>query len=78
MPAGSKLWRLQYRAVCARDGTRVRQVLALDRSGSLADEVPLKRARELAAEARTQLKADRDPIGAAAGKASSLRTLTDE
>ena len=31
MPAGSKLWRLQYRAVCSSDGKRVQQVLALGR-----------------------------------------------
>ena len=62
MPAGSKLWRLQYRAVRSRDGKRVQQVLALGRYGSLADEVGLGRARELAAEARAQLKAGRDPM----------------
>ena len=82
MPAGSKLWRLQYRAVRAKDGKRVQQVLALGRYGSLADEVTLERARELAAEARAQLKAGRDPMSdrrrARGGQASSLRALAEE
>ena len=82
MPAGSKLWRLQYRAVRLRDGKRVQQVLALGRYGSLADEVMLERARELAAEARAQLKAGRDPMGDRrrdrGGEASSLRALAEE
>ena len=82
MPAGSKLWRLQYRAVRSRDGKRVQQVLALGRYGSLADEVTLERARELAGEARAQLKAGRDPMGdrrrCRSGEASSLRALAEE
>ena len=82
MPAGSKLWRLQYRAVRAKDGKRVQQVLALGRYGSLADEVTLERARELAAEARAQLKAGRDPMGdrrrGRGGQANSLRALAEE
>ncbi len=82
MPAGSKLWRLQYRAMRSRDGKRVQQVLALGRYGSLADEVTLERARELAAEARSQLKAGRDPMGdrrrGRGGQASSLRALAEE
>jgi integrase len=82
MPAGSKLWRLQYRAVRAKDGKRVQQVLALGRYGSLADEVTLERARELAAEARAQLKAGRDPMGdrrrSRGGQANSLRALAEE
>ena len=82
MPAGSKLWRLQYRAVRSRDGKRVQQVLALGRYGSLADETTLERARELAAEARAQLKAGRDPMGdrrrCRSGEARSLRALAEE
>ena len=82
MPAGSKLWRLQYRAVRSRDGKRVQQVLALGRYGSLADEVGVERARELAAEARAQLKVGRDPMGDRrrdrGGQASSLRGLAEE
>ena len=81
VPAGSKLWRLQYRAVRAKDGKRVQQVLALGRYGSLADEVTLERARELAAAARAQLKAGRDPMAdrrrCRSGEASSLRALAD-
>ena len=57
----------------------MQQVLALGSYGSLADEVTLERARELAAEARAQLKAGRDPMGdrrrCRSGEASSLRTL---
>ncbi len=82
MPAGSKLWRLQYRAVRLSDGKRVQQVLALGRHGSLADEVTLERARELAAEARAELKAGRDPMGVRrrdrGGQANSLRALAEE
>ncbi len=82
MPAGSKLWRLQYRAVRLSDGKRVQQVLALGRYGSLADEVGVERARELAAEARAQLKVGRDPMGdrrrGGGGQASSLRALAEE
>lgn len=82
MPAGSKLWRLQYRAVRAKDGKRVQQVLALGRHGSLSDEVTLERARELAAEARAQLKAGRDPMGdrrrSRGGQANALRALAEE
>ena len=81
-PPGSKLWRLQYRAVRAKDGKRVQQVLALGRYGSLADQVTLERARELAAEARAQLKVGRDPMGdrrrGRGGQASSLRGLAEE
>jgi len=82
MPAGSKLWRLQYRAVRSRDGKRVQQVLALGRYGCLADEVGLERARELAAEARAQLKTGRDPMGdrrrGRGAQASPLRALAEE
>ena len=82
MPAGSKLWRLQYRAVRSRDGKRVQQVLALGRYGSLADEMGVERARELAAEARAQLKVGRDPMGerrrGRGGQAGSLRGLAEE
>ena len=60
----------------------MQQVLALGSYGSLADEVTLERARELAAEARAQLKAGRDPMGdrrrCRSGEASSLRTLAEE
>ncbi len=82
MPTGSKLWRLQYRAVRSRDGKRVQQVLALGRYGCLADEVTLERARELAAEARAQLKGGRDPMGdrrrGRGAQASSRRALAEE
>ena len=82
MPAGSKPWRLQYRATRSRDGKRVQQVRALGRYGSLADEMGAERARELAAEARAQLKVGRDPMGARrrdrGGQANSLRALAEE
>ncbi len=81
-PAGSKLWRQQYRAMRSRDGKRVQQVLALGRYGSLADEVTLERARELAAGARAQLRAGRDPMSdrrrGRGGEVSSLRALAEE
>ena len=82
MPNGSKLWRLQYRAVRSRDGKRVQQVLALGRHGSLSDDVTLERARELAAEARAQLKVGHDPMSdrrrSRGGQANSLRALAEE
>jgi integrase len=82
MPNGSKLWRLQYRAVRSRDGKRVQQVLALGRHGSLGDEVTLERARELAAEARARLKVGHDPMSdrrrSRGGQANSLRALAEE
>ncbi len=82
MPNGSKLWRLQYRAVRSRDGKRVQQVLALGRNGSLGDEVTLERARELAAEARARLKVGHDPMSdrrrSRGGQANSLRALAEE
>ncbi len=82
MPTGSKLWRLQYRAVRSRDGKRVQQVLALGRHGSLGDEVTLERARELAAEARARLKVGHDPMSdrrrSRGVEANSLRALAEE
>ena len=47
----------------ARSPESQKWALALGRYGSLADEMGAERARELAAEARAQLKVGRDPMG---------------